>query len=83
MVEFQRHLDKQKCGKKPAQKQEYQIYDVRLVWDWIKSSLDNNARLIAQNLVIDLVKERALELGKQEWLVDPWGRSYKQAIRDE
>ena len=80
--EFQRHLDKQQCGKKPAQEQEYQIYDVKMASDWIKNSPDNDARLAVQNFAIDLVKERALELGKQEWLVDPWGRSNKQAIRD-
>ena len=28
-------------------------------------------RRIAQDFAIDLVKERAFELGKQEWLVDP------------
>jgi hypothetical protein len=82
MDEFQRHLDKQKCSKKPAQEQEYQIYDVKMVSDWIKNSLDNDMRLVAQNIAIDLVKERALELGKQEWLVDSWGRSNKQAIHD-
>jgi len=81
MDEFQRHLNKQKCGKKPAEEEEYQIYNVKMVVGWIKDSQGNDMRLIAQNLAIDLVKERALELGKQEWSVDPWGRSNKQALR--
>lgn len=29
----------------------------------------------AQSFAVDLVKERALELGKHEWIEDPWGRS--------
>ena len=40
-------------------------------------------RLIAQNLAIDLVKEGAFELGKEKWLVDPWGRAKKQTLRDQ
>jgi len=63
MDEFQRRLNKQKCSKNPTQEQEYRTYDVKMVLDWIKNSRGNDMRLNAQNFAIDLVKERALELG--------------------
>jgi len=73
--EFQRHLTTQKCGPRPAQEQQYQIYNVKMVMNWIKNSPGVNFISTAQSFAVDLVKERALELGKQEWLNDPWGRS--------
>jgi len=39
----------------------------------IKDSAGSDAITTAQRFAVDLVKERALELGKQEWLDDPWG----------
>jgi len=72
--EFQRHLTTKNCGPRPAQEQQYQIYNVKMVMSWIKAS-QGNIILTAQNFAVDLVKERALELGRQEWLDDPWGRS--------
>jgi hypothetical protein len=73
--EFQRHLTTQKCGPRPAQEQQYQIYNVKMVTNWIKNHPGVDFVSTAQNFAVDLVKERALELGKQEWLNDPWGRS--------
>ena len=78
MDEFQRHLTTQKCGPRPAQEQEYQIYNVKMVMNWIKNS-PGNFISTAQNFAVDLVKERALELEKQEWLGDPWGRSGRRS----
>jgi hypothetical protein len=46
-----------------------------MVMNWIKNSPGGDFILTAQKFAVDLVKERALELGKQEWLNDPWGRS--------
>jgi hypothetical protein len=46
-----------------------------MVLDWIKDSQDDNVISIAQNLAVDLVRERALELGRQDWLQNPWGRA--------
>jgi hypothetical protein len=80
--QFQKHLKSQKCGLKPAEEQLYQIYDAKMVVDLIKYSRDTEFLLTAQNFAVDLVRKRALELGKQEWLEDPWGRSDKQARRD-
>jgi len=79
---FKKHLHTQRCGQKPADDQEYQIYNVKMVLNWIKNSQGNEFLSTAQAFAVDLVKERALELGKQEWLQDPWGRSEKQAHRD-
>jgi hypothetical protein len=82
MDDFDKHLDKQKCGPKP-EGQQYLIYNVKMVLGWIKNPQSDDVILTTQNLAVDLVKERALELGMQEWLEDPWGRSpEKQARRD-
>jgi hypothetical protein len=75
MDEFQRHLGQQKCGEQPAQEQKYQIYNVKMVLSWIKGSQDNNILSTAQDFAVDAVKERALELGEEGWLNDPWGHS--------
>jgi len=72
--EFQRHLNTKNCGPRPTQEQQYQIYNVKMVMNWIKDS-QGNILLTARNFAVDLVKERALQLGRQEWLDDPWGRS--------
>jgi len=82
MDDFDKHLDSRKCGPKP-EGQQYQIYNVKMVLSWVKNSQSDDVILIAQNIAVDLVKERALELERQEWLEDPWGRSpEKQARRD-
>ena len=81
MDEFDRHLASQKCGLKPEETQ-YQIYNVKVVLSWIKNAEGGDVILTAKNFAVDLVKERALELGKQEWLRDPWGRAEKQARRE-
>jgi hypothetical protein len=53
-----------------------------MVLDWIKNPEDGDVISNAQKFAVDLVKERALELGKKEWLADPWGRSERQARGD-
>lgn len=83
MDEFQGHLGQQKCGEQPAQEQEYQIYNVKMVLDWIKGSQGNDVLLTAQKIAVEAVKERALELGEQEWGKDPWGRTHKKAHRGQ
>ena len=75
MDKFQRHLTTQRCGSRPVQEQQYQIYNVKMVMNWIKNSQGGNFISTAQNFAVDLVNERALELRKQEWLNDPWGGS--------
>ena len=76
---FQSHLSTHDNGQSlPAEEQEYQIYNVKMVLSWIRDSSGDDAISIAQKFAVDLVKERALELGKQQWLDDPWGRSERQ-----
>jgi hypothetical protein len=72
--QFERHLDAQQCGSNPEGSQ-CQIYNVKMVLSWIKNSTGADAMLTAQNIAVDFVKERAVELGRQEWLYDPWGLS--------
>ena len=52
-----------------------------MILSWIKDSQDRSIVSIPQSIVVDLVKERALELEKHEWVEDPWGGSETQARR--
>ena len=70
--DLEKHLDTQKCGPKPAEKH-CQIYDIKLILSWIKNLQSSDDISTTQNIAVELVKERALELGRQEWLEDPWG----------
>ena len=79
--DFDKHLNTHNGAQRPAEK-DYLIYDVKLIVDWIKNSPGNDFLQTAQNYAVDLVKERALELGKPEWLEDPWGHSERQARHD-
>jgi hypothetical protein len=78
--EFERHLDTQQCGPKPKEHQ-YQIYNAKMVTSWIKNSQGGDVVTNAQSLAVDLVKERAIVLGRQEWLDDPWGISQETIAR--
>jgi len=51
----------------------YQIYNVKKVLDWIKTAESVNFIPVAQAWAIGLVQERANELGRDQWLDDPWG----------
>ena len=73
MDELDRHLNAHNYAQRPSE-QEYQIYNVRTVLSWIRNSQADDPLSAAQTFAVDFVKERALELGKQEWLADPWGR---------
>jgi hypothetical protein len=79
--EFDKHLATRKCGPKPEELQ-YQIYNVKMVLSWIRNSEGGDVISTAKNIAVDLVKERALVLGRQDWLKDPWGRAEKQARRE-
>lgn len=81
MDEFERHLDTQQCGSKPKEEQQYQIYNAKMVISWIKNSQGGDVVTTVQNLAVDLVKERAIVLGRQEWLNDPWGISQETLAR--
>jgi hypothetical protein len=80
MDEFERHLDTQNCGPKPDERQ-YQIYDVKLVLSWVKDLQSQDEISNAQSVAVDMVKERASELGRQEWIDDPWGLSPETQAR--
>jgi len=83
--EFMRHFNGHQHNQKPSEDQ-YQIYNVKMVLDWIKEWEGGNFPEYlqqVQNMALDAVKERALELGRQDWLEDPWGSSAgKQARRE-
>jgi hypothetical protein len=51
----------------------YQIYDVKMVLDWIRTAESVNIIPVAQTWAIGLVQERAKELERDQWLDDPWG----------
>ena len=79
MDQFQRHNNNTHNGQNPpAEEQECWIYNMKMILSLIKDSAGSDAIMTAQCLAVELVKERALEIGKQEWLEDPWGRSGRQ-----
>jgi hypothetical protein len=78
--EFNKHWGIHQYDQRPSEEQ-YQIYNVKMVLDWIKESQGGDIISVAQNFAVDLVKERALELGRQDWLEDPWGRLGRQSRR--
>jgi len=80
MDDFDKHLHTQKCGPKPEGSQ-CQIYNTKMVLSWIKDQEGGDIVSTAQKLAVDLVKERALELARQEWLGDPWGLSAETQAR--
>lgn len=80
MDDLERHLDAQKCGPKP-EVQQCQIYNAKMVASGIRNSQGGNVVSNAQNLAIDLVKEMAILLDRQEWVEDPWGLSLEIQAR--
>ena len=77
---FEKHLETQNCGPKPEGTQ-CQIYNVKTILSWIRNPEGGDIVSTAQNFAVDMVKERALELGRQEWLGDPWGHSAETQAR--
>ena len=53
--------------------QGYQIYEVKMILDMIRGAESNDSIRNAQAWAVDLVRERAIELGKGGWITDPWG----------
>ena len=72
---LQRHKNTHNGQPTPVEEQECQIYNVKMILSFIRDSAGSDIVTTAQRIAVDLVKERALEIGKQEWLEDPWGRS--------
>jgi len=71
--EYQRHKTTHNAQNFQAEEQECHIYNAKMILSLIKDSAGSDVLTTAQRFAVDLVKERALELGKQEWLEDPWG----------
>ena len=60
---------------------EHLIYDVKMILDCIKVAKTDDYIRSAQDLAKDLVRQRARELGKDEWLEDPGGSLEKRERR--
>jgi hypothetical protein len=72
--ELQRHLDQLVCYQNSTEQDlEYRIYEVKMILDMIRAAASNDSIQEAQVLAVDLVRERAIQLGKNEWIMDPWG----------
>jgi hypothetical protein len=69
-------LDAQNCGPKPEGPQ-CQIYDVKAILGWMKNLNPEGGDVVstAQSLAVELVRKRAQDLARQDWLEDPWGLS--------
>ena len=68
---FRRHLE---FNQESVELREYVIYDVKFILDCIKDAESKDYIRSAQDMAINLVRQRAWELGKDEWLADPGGR---------
>jgi len=66
-------------GDQKIEEREYQIYDVKLILDWIREGAADIQK--AGDIASELVKERAEELGKEEWVTHPWGPPERRARR--
>ena len=85
MGEFNKHWNMHgmhQYDQKPAEGQ-YQIYNVKMVLDWIKDWQASDFLPTVQEWALGAVKKRAFELGRQEWLENPWGRSAETQARRE
>ncbi|KAI0268015.1 hypothetical protein BGY98DRAFT_938336 [Russula aff. rugulosa BPL654] len=72
---------RQRCNQNSMEK-EYRIYDVKAILDMIRCAESNDSIQNAQNWAVRYVQERAIQLGKNGWLEDPWGRSEQRQRRD-
>ena len=70
--ELQKHLDEQKCNRNSPE-QDYEIYDVKLILDMIRDAEKNDDIRKAQEWAVSFVQERAKQLGRHGWFVEPWG----------
>ena len=70
--ELQKHLNQQKCNEN-SPVQEYRIYEVKTILDMIRGAESNDAIRNAQDWAVHFVRERAIQLGKDGWIADPWG----------
>jgi hypothetical protein len=68
--ELSEHIEQKKCGPKPEFEEQRMIYDVGLILNWIREDIVSVE--VAQMFAVDLVEERARELGKANLWEDPW-----------
>jgi hypothetical protein len=78
--ELQKHLDQQKCNQHSTEK-EFRIYDVDPILNMIRGAESNNSIQNAQKWAVHYVRERAIQLGKNAWLEDPWGQRERRERR--
>ena len=71
--ELQDHLARYGCNQNSTEK-EFRIYNVHIILDVIRDAGSHDVIQNAQNWAVHLVNERARELGRRGWIMDPWGR---------
>jgi hypothetical protein len=83
--EFKEHFQTHQIDQKPPlpSEEQCQIYNVKLLLGWIKEWQGNDFLPVIQKWALDAVKERGLELGRLEWLEDPWGLTAEKRARRE
>lgn len=74
MDEFKKHLAEPKCDQKSeaSEATEYRIYDVKMILNRLKNAGSADSILLKLGQLIPF-QERAKELGRDEWLDNPWG----------
>jgi hypothetical protein len=63
------HIDEGNCGPRPKSEEQRVIYNTQLILGWIIEGVSTE---VAQMFAVDLVEERARELGKESLWKDPW-----------
>ncbi|KAI0250309.1 hypothetical protein BJV78DRAFT_1283272 [Lactifluus subvellereus] len=76
--EFNKHLSKRHgCNLSNVERNQYEIYDRDNI---LRHILDQQQSVdVMAGYALNFVGRMALELGKTEWLNDPWGRPGKRA----
>lgn len=77
---FKRHLQP---NQESTELGEYLIYDVKMVLGWIKDAESDDCIRTARDLALNLVRQRAKELGKDAWLADPGCRLEQRERRTQ
>ena len=81
MDKFKKHLVQPTCNQKPeaSEAAEYRMYDVKMISNRLKTRNAGSADSILLKLgqLIPL-QERAKDLGKDEWLDNPWAPGMRE-----
>jgi hypothetical protein len=74
-----KHLKNKGCGPLNPEREQYEIYEKSAILYWILNRGEPVEKVA--NLVVGVVEERALEVGKVKEWDEPWGYEWKTTRR--